>query len=558
MTTATAASIHSLWATLADSTPGAAAAITSFQAPKIEYAQLSPVLIVFGAAILGVLAEAFLPRRSRYTAGLALSVIGLAAAFASVVALAADGYASTKAHIAAMGAIAVDGPALFLQGTILLVALVAAVTFAERRLEPAAHGSHIDSFAAQGSAVPGSEQEKAAVKAGFTTTEIFPLLLFTVGGMLVFPAANDLLTLFVSLEVFSLPLYLLCALARRHRLMSQESAVKYFLLGAFSSAILLFGVALLYGYAGTVSYGGIADVVNGAAKLTPALANSTATDALLLIGGAMVVIGLLFKVAAVPFHMWTPDVYQGAPTPVTGFMAAATKVAAFGALLRLLYVALPGLRWDWRPVMWGVAILTMVIGAIIAVTQTDMKRLLAYSSIAHAGFILAGVIAVSPDGVSSVLFYLGAYSFVTLGAFAVVTLVRDAGGEATHLSRWAGLGRRSPLVAAVFAVYLLAFAGIPLTSGFAGKFAVFKAAAEGGALPLVIIGVISSAIAAFFYIRVIVLMFFSEPRPGGPSVAIPSPLTSGAIAMGVAVTLVLGVAPQYFLDLANKASVFVR
>jgi len=558
VTTATAVSIHSLWTTLADSTPGAATTSTAFQTPKVEYAQLSPILIVFGAAILGVLAEAFLPRRSRYTAQLAISVIGLAAAFAAVVALAADGYASTKSHIAAMGAVAVDGPALFLQGTILLVALVAAFTFAERRLDPAAHGNRVDSFAAQGSAVPGSEQEKAAVKAGFTTTEIFPLLLFAVGGMLVFPAANDLLTLFVSLEVFSLPLYLLCALSRRHRLMSQESAVKYFLLGAFSSAILLFGVALLYGYAGTVSYGGIADVVGGTAKLTPALANSTATDALLLIGGAMVVIGLLFKVAAVPFHMWTPDVYQGAPTPVTGFMAAATKVAAFGALLRLLYVVLPGLRWDWRPVMWAVAILTMVIGAIIAVTQTDVKRLLAYSSIAHAGFILAGVVAVSPDGVSSVLFYLGAYSFVTLGAFAVVTLVRDAGGEATHLSRWAGLGRRSPLVAAVFAVYLLAFAGIPLTSGFAGKFAVFKAAAEGGALPLVIIGVISSAIAAFFYIRVIVLMFFSEPQPGAPSVAIPSLLTSSAIAVGVAVTLVLGVAPQYFLDLAGKASVFVR
>ncbi|MDF3293186.1 MULTISPECIES: NADH-quinone oxidoreductase subunit NuoN [Streptomyces] len=546
--------IHSLWTTAADP----ALPLDRIPTPKIEYAQLSPVLIVFGAAVLGVLVEALLPRRSRYIAQLGVSVVGLAAAFAAIVALAADGYASTKSHIAAMGAVAVDGPALFLQGTIVLVALVAAFTFAERRLDPLAHGRRVDSFAAQGSTVPGSEQEKRAVRAGFTTTEVFPLLLFAVGGMMIFPAANDLLTLFVSLEVFSLPLYLLCALARRHRLLSQESAVKYFLLGAFSSAILLFGVALLYGYAGTISYGGIADVVNGTARMTPALANTTANDALLLIGGSMVVVGLLFKVAAVPFHMWTPDVYQGAPTPVTGFMAAATKVAAFGALLRLLYVVLPGLRWDWRPVMWGVAIATMVIGAVVAVTQTDVKRLLAYSSIAHAGFILAGVIAVSPDGVSSVLFYLAAYSFVTLGAFAVVTLVRDAGGEATHLSRWAGLGRRSPLVAAVFAVFLLAFAGIPLTSGFAGKFAVFKAAAQAGAVPLVIIGVISSAVAAFFYIRVIVLMFFSEPQPGGPSVAVPSPLTITAITVGAAVTLVLGVAPQYFLDLAGKASVFVR
>ena len=513
-----AATVHSLWTTSAVSPPD------KIPTPHIEYGQLAPTLIVLGAAIVGVLIEALLPRRHRYAAQLFVSVVALAAAFAAVLGLAAGDYGTSKARIAAMGAIAVDGPALFLEGTILLVALVAVFTFAERRLDPATHGNRVDSFAAQAAAVPGGDAEKAAVKAGFTTTEVFPLLLFAVGGMLIFPAANDLLTLFVALEVFSLPLYVLCALARRHRMLSQEAAVKYFLLGAFSSAFLLFGIALLYGYAGTVTYAGIADVVDGTVReVTPALAGTMGNDALLLIGGAMVLMGLLFKIGAVPFHMWTPDVYQGAPTPVTGFMAAATKVAAFGA-----------------------------------VTQTDVKRLLAYSSIAHAGFILAGVIAMTPDGISSVLFYLAAYSFVTLGAFSVVTLVRDAGGEATHLSKWAGLGRRSPLVAAVFAVFLLAFAGIPLTSGFAGKFAVFKAAADGGAGPLVVIGVISSAIAAFFYIRVIVLMFFSEPRTEGPSVAVPSPLTSAAIAIGVAVTIVLGVAPQYFLDLAGQAGVFVR
>ncbi|MDG9706048.1 NADH-quinone oxidoreductase subunit NuoN [Streptomyces sp. DH37] len=528
-------------------------------APDIEYGQLAPVLIVIGAAVVGVLFEAFLPRRIRYAAQALLAGLALASAFAAVVGLAAAGRATTEAGLVAMGALAVDGPALFLQGVILLVALVALFTFAERRLDPRAHGRHVDSFAAEGAAVPGGEGEKAAVRAGFTTTEVYPLLLFAVGGMLVFPAANDLLTLFIALEVFSLPLYVLCALARRKRLMSQEAALKYFLLGAFSSAFLLFGVALLYGYAGSVKYAEIASVVADTNRgTTEALAGTTGNDVLLLVGGALVVMGLLFKVGAVPFHMWTPDVYQGAPTPVTGFMAAATKVAAFGALLRLLYVVLPGLTWDWRPVMWGVAIVSMLVGAVIAITQTDVKRLLAYSSIAHAGFILAGVIAATPSGISSVLFYLAAYSFVTLGAFAVVTLVRDAGGEATHLSKWAGLGRRSPLVAAVFAVFLLAFAGIPLTSGFAGKFAVFKAAAEGGAGALVVVGVIASAIAAFFYIRVIVLMFFSEPKVEGPSVAVPSPLTTTAIAIGVAVTLVLGVAPQYFLDLASQAGVFAR
>ncbi|WP_406477446.1 NADH-quinone oxidoreductase subunit NuoN [Streptomyces platensis] len=546
------ASVHSLW-TVAHGAPG------KIPAPHIEYAQLSPTLIVLGAAVLGVVVEAFVPRRHRYYSQLLLTVVALAAAFAAVIGLAAGGFGSAKAHIAAMGALAVDGPALFLQGTVLLVSLVAVFTFAERRLDPAAHGKHVDSFAAQPAAVPGGAAEQAAVKAGFTTTEVFPIALFAVGGMLVFPAANDLLTLFIALEVFSLPLYILCALARRQRLLSQEAAVKYFLLGAFSSAFLLFGVALLYGYAGTVTYAGIAEVISdGAKQIDPALAGTMGNDALLLIGAALVLMGLLFKVGAVPFHMWTPDVYQGAPTPVTGFMAAATKVAAFGALLRLLYVVLPGMRWDWQPVMWGVAIITMLGGAIVAITQTDIKRLLAYSSIAHAGFILAGVIATSEEGISSVLFYLAAYSFVTLGAFAVVTLVRDAGGEATQLSKWAGLGRRSPLVAAVFAVFLLAFAGIPLTSGFAGKFAVFKAAAQSGAGWLVVVGVLSSAIAAFFYIRVIVLMFFQEPKADGPTVAVPSPLTTTAIAIGVAVTLVLGLAPQYFLDLAGQAGVFVR
>ncbi|MFI7010505.1 NADH-quinone oxidoreductase subunit NuoN [Streptomyces sp. NPDC050145] len=547
-----APTVHTLWTAAADP-------ITKIDAPKIEYAQLSPTLIVIGAAVLGILVEAFVPRRQRYYAQAFLAIVAIAAAFAAVVGLAAGGYGTTKAHIAAMGAIAVDGPALFLQGTILLAGLVSIFTFAERRLDPEAHGNRVDSFAAQAAAVPGSDSEKAAVKAGFTTTEVFPLALFAIGGMLVFPAANDLLTLFIALEVFSLPLYLLCAVARRKRLMSQEAAVKYFLLGAFASAFTLFGIALLYGYAGSVSYATLAEVVDGTVQnVNPALADTMGNDALLLIGMALVVMGLLFKVGAVPFHMWTPDVYQGAPTPVTGFMAAATKVAAFGALLRLLYVVLPGMRWDWRPVMWAVAIVTMLAGAVVAITQTDIKRLLAYSSIAHAGFILAGVIATTPQGVSSVLFYLAAYSFVTIGAFAVVTLVRDAGGEATHLSKWAGLGRRSPLVAAIFAVFLLAFAGIPLTSGFAGKFAVFKAAAEGGAGGLVVVGVISSAIAAFFYIRVIVLMFFSEPKADGPTVAVPSPLTMTTIGVGVAVTIVLGLAPQYFLDLASQAGVFVR
>jgi NADH-quinone oxidoreductase subunit N len=239
-------------------------------------------------------------------------------------------------------------------------------------------------------------------------------------------------------------------------------------------------------------------------------------------------------------------------------MAAGVKIAAFGGLLRLTYVALGGLRWDWRPLMWGVAIATMLVGAIVALTQNDIKRMLAYSAIANTGFMLIGVLSTNPAGRSSTMFYLLVYGFTTLGAFAIVSLVRDPAGEATKLSQWAGLGKTSPLIAGAFAILLLAFAGIPLTSGFTSKFAVFTAGIEGGATPVVIVGVFASAIAAFFYVRVIVLMFFSERAEDAPAVVVPSSLTAVAIGVTVAVTVILGVLPQSVLDLADKASTFIR
>ena len=241
-------------------------------------------------------------------------------------------------------------------------------------------------------------------------------------------------------------------------------------------------------------------------------------------------------------------------------MASCTLVSAFGAVLRVFYVAFGQLTWDWRPMMWGIAILTMLGGSIIAITQTDVKRLLAYSSIAQAGYILTGVVAASTAGLSSSMFYLAAYGLATVGAFAVVTLIRDQSGEAGHLSRWAGLGKRSPLVAGVFAFFLIAFAGIPLTSGFTGKFAVFQAAIAGGALPLVIVGVVSSAILAFPYVRVIVLMFFSEPALDGPASSGRARSPSVAVGIGLLATLVLGVAPEPLLRLAHDAAaqLFVR
>ncbi len=518
-------------------------------APSIEYGVLSPILIVFGVAVAGVLVEAFAPRRLRYPIQITLSLAGLFAAFGAVVSVhrsLGDG----PGRLAAVGAVAVDKPALFLQGTILLVSALAILLIGERcgGFESALGTRGLDAFTPQASTVPGSAAEAIAVKAGVAQTEVFPLTMFAVGGMLLFPAAEDLLTAFIALEVFSLPLYLLCGLARHRRLLSQEASLKYFLLGAFSSAFFLYGMALLYGYAGTLSLTGIAAAVRTGSQ-DPILA---------LIGTSLVSAGLLFKVSAVPFHAWVPDVYQGAPTPVTAFMAATTKIAAFGALLRLLTVAVPDLKDQWRPVLWVIAVVTMALGTITAITQKDVKRMLAYSAVAHTGFLLTGVIAASPAGLSGTLFYLAAYGFTTLGAFAFVSMVRDRDGrEVTELSRWAGLGRRYPVAGVVFSMFLLSFAGIPLTSGFISKFAVFTAAAAGGAIPLVVIGVVMSAIAVYFYVRVIMLMFFTDPAADAPDVLPPGSLTLMAVAVSLAITFVLGTFPQPVLDLVDAAAGFL-
>jgi len=535
-----------------------------FSKPTIEYAQLWPMLVVFGVACVGVLIEAFVPRERRYLTQASLAVLGL------VVALGGSIYVGTDLHklkpagdivargkLAAEGTLAVDGPSIFIWGLVLVFAIGGVLLFAERRLE-----AGVSAFAGQAAALPGTDAEREASTKGLDHTEVYPLLMFAVGGMMLFPTANDLITMFVALEVLSLPLYLLCGLARRRRLLSQEAALKYFLLGAFSSGFFLYGVALIYGYSGSMQFADINEAVHG----------DTSNSALLLIGMGMLAVGLLFKVGAVPFQAWTPDVYQGAPTAVTAFMAACTKIAAFGALLRLFYVAFGADRWDWQPMLWIIAILTMLVGAVLAVVQSDVKRLLAYSSVAHTGFLLTGLLgvqaasALGKDEISSlqaVLFYLAAYGPATVGTFAIVTLVRDAGGEATALSKWAGLGKRSPLVAGAFAFLLLSMAGIPLTGGFVGKWAVFAVALSAGAWPVVIVAIAASVISVFFYVRVILLMFFADPAPDaagvdGAAVTTPSLLTSATITVCVAATLFLGVVPGPVLDLAGNAGSFIR
>ncbi len=521
-----------------------AAMPAAFKAADFDYGAIAPMLIVAGGALVGVVLEAFLPRRQRHTAQVAVALVTLVAAFVVLVTVSAQ---ESHRGFTVARAIAIDGPSLFLQGTILAMSILGVLTMAERF-----GGKGADAFTPMGAAIPGSAHEAAALRAGLGTSEVFPLMLFSVLGMMLFPAANDLLIMFVALEVLSLPLYLMSGLARRRRLLSQEASLKYFLLGAFSSAFFLFGAALLYGYAGSIYLPDIAAAVTTA---------NGQLEGLLVPGIVLVLVGLLFKVGAVPFHSWTPDVYQGAPTPVTGFMAACTKVAAFGAILRFVYVGAEANRWDWRLGVIAVAVLTMVVGAILSVTQTDVKRLLAYSSIAHAGFILVAVMSFDRTGVAGTMFYLAAYGFTTIAAFAIVSMVRQGGSEASHLSQWAGLGRSHPVVAGVFSFLLLAFAGIPLTSGFAAKYAAFAPAISFGGRAgvwMVVIGVIASVVTAFVYVRLIVLMYFTDPPAGEPVVAeVASPFTTAAITVGALVTLVLGVLPAQVLDLAEQSSQFI-
>jgi NADH-quinone oxidoreductase subunit N len=337
-------------------------------------------------------------------------------------------------------------------------------------------------------------------------------------------------------------------LSRRRRLLSQEAALKYFLLGAYSSAFFLFGAALLYGYSGSLSLNGLTDAIRG----------SGGNDVFLLLGAAFLSVGLLFKIGAVPFHSWTPDVYQGAPTPITGFMAAATKAAAFGATLRIFYIGLDAAQVSWKPAIAVIAVITMIFGSIAAISQRDIKRMLALSSIAHTGFVLIAVVSLNKSALSATLFYLVAYGLATIGAFGIVTLVRDSAGEVTDINRWVGLGKKSPLVAAVFSLFLLSFAGIPLTSGFVGKFAIFSAAYESGNIYLVVAGVFSSAIAVFFYLRLILMLFFAGGTNGSVSVVIPSVLTRIAISISAIATVVLGLAPSLLLDVAQNFAYFLR
>jgi NADH-quinone oxidoreductase subunit N len=338
-------------------------------------------------------------------------------------------------------------------------------------------------------------------------SEFYILMMFSISGMMLMAMAADLIVVFLALELLSIPLYVLAGFARP-RLDSEEAALKYFLLGAFAGGFVVYGVAMVFGATGTTSL----EQVVAAVKL------GTANMALLSVGAALILIGLGFKVAAVPFHMWTPDVYQGSPSAVSAFMAVGAKAGGFAALVRVFVTAFPALGIDLTPILWALAALTMILGNVVAIAQSNIKRLLAYSSIAHAGYILMAIVpysngSVAPDAIASALFYLLAYAVTSFGAWAVVIALERADYTGLALDDYAGLGRKHPALAAAMAIFMLSFTGVPPTLGFVGKFYLFRTVVEGGFIGLALIGVLTSLISAYYYLRVVVVMYMQDGEP---------------------------------------------
>jgi NADH-quinone oxidoreductase subunit N len=515
--------------------------------PRVDWRAIAPELALAGAAVVLLMVVAFRPGARRgLLAGLTLAGLAVAAALTA--------WNWDLQRVAFDGAVSLDGITRYSRVVLLAVGALATLMAAQ------------DS----GRGDPGEE----------APPEVFPLLLFALTGMVLLAAASDLLVVFIALELLSLSLYVMAGATRRTA--AQEAAMKYFLLGAFSSAFLLYGIALCYGATGTTNLLGIAR-----ASVDP-----TGDGTLLLAGIGLLAVGFCFKVAAVPFHMWTPDVYQGAPTPVTAFMAAGTKAAGFAVFLRVFAGALGGMVVSWRPVVAAVAVVTMLVGAGLAVVQSDLKRMLAYSSISHAGYLLVGVAAAAtvPAGVSASMFYLLAYAFMVMGAFMVVQYASRLGppdpqppegsgeprrgapvepegsgeprrgapvdwelGERSNLDDYRGFARRHPWAGALLAVFMLALTGIPPLSGFWAKYYVFLAGIEAGLTWLVVVAVISSVISAFFYLRVLVVAYLQEPA--GETEAAPGRATALGLALGLAgvLTVAIGLAPEMLVSAARTA-----
>jgi NADH-quinone oxidoreductase subunit N len=503
------------------------AADLPFAGPPVDWFALSPVLVLLGAAMVLLVVGALVPQWPRHVYALFTAAAGLATMILCFFLW--DDITDDGASTLIGDALRFDVFSMIITITIAAsVVLVAFVTDDYLRREE------------------------------LEGPEVYALYLLAALGGVIMGSANDLIVLFLGLEILSIAMYVMAA-SHRKRIESQEGGIKYFILGGFSSAFFLYGIAMVYGTAGSTNFTKIVDSFNATVPVER-------HDAFILAGVALLLVGLGFKIAAVPFHYWTPDVYQGAPTPVTSFMASVGKVAAFGAMLRVLIFALPHWRDDYRPIVWALAVLTVVVGSVMAVVQTNVKRMLAFSSVSHAGFILIGVEAAahragqpdSGDGVPSALLYLLLYSVLVIGTFAVVTMVGRTGDSETDLSSFRGLGKSHPVLSLAMTVLLLAQAGVPLTSGFVAKFGVIQAAVEEHSYAIAIVAMVASVIAAFLYLRIMVSMWVTEPEAGDATrETIRVPVWTGvALALSVGFTLAVGIYPAWLID-ATKAAVVI-
>jgi NADH-quinone oxidoreductase subunit N len=475
----------------------------------LDLRPIVPAAIVALTGLLVLLVQAFTPK-GKAAPSTALSLTGLVAALASVWLLANGG--GRGAVMAS--ALTADDFSLFFQVLILSIAAIA-ILLSRSYLEAN----------------------------GMERGEYYALVLFSVVGMLGLVSSLELVSLFVALEIMSVALYALAGM-QRSRVESQESALKYFVTGAFSSAFFLYGAALLYGVSGSTQLGRIAQQV---ALVSPG------SSGIALLGTALLLVGFGFKIASVPFHMWAPDVYEGAPTPVTAFMAAGVKAAAFGALLRVFGFALQGLAGHWRPLVAFAAVATMIVGNLFALAQPNLKRMLAYSSIAHAGYLLTALVAAPGLAGEAMLFYLVVYAAVNLGGFGVIAALSRDGREPVGIDDLAGMAQRRPALAAALAVFLVSLTGIPVTGGFVGKFYLFNAAVTAGWVPLAVVGVVMSAVSAYYYLRVVVAMYMRDPVGDDPWAPV-APASGFALAFSAGVALALGLWPAPLLALARIAA----
>jgi NADH-quinone oxidoreductase subunit N len=465
---------------------GASAA--TLHTPHIDYLSILPVLIMLGGAVLLVTVSSLVRPVLKVGAGTAVasatSVAALVAALFQWHEVSVHG-----ARVTVAGAVAYDGFSVFVQMVVAIAMLLTALI-----------------------------GDGYLRREGVEGPEFHVLAMLSASGAMLMGSANDLIVIFLGLEILSIALYVLAAFNHK-RAESGEAALKYFVLGGFSSAVFVYGIALVYGATGSTNLPQIADYLAN---------NVVASNGVLLAGIALLLVGFGFKVAAVPFHMWTPDVYQGSPSPVTGFMAAIAKAGAFAALLRVFVSSFSTVRADWQPIVWGLAILSLVVGAVVALAQRDVKRMMAYSSINHAGFILLGVQAATDRGVAASLYYLFTYMFLVIGTFGVITVLARDGDTGHQIGDYRGLARRQPVLALAFATLLLAQAGAPFTTGFLAKFEVLSAAADAHSYALAVIAMLSAAVAAFFYLRLAVVMFSPVGPVGDRSGA--EPLGAGSAA----------------------------